>query len=80
MEALRENMAYQDEQIAKSKLESREGFTKLQESLDDLKRIVEGKRKLLGHQLRREIGKVKQTMFIEMPQVDGHQGAITYPH
>lgn len=79
MAALKENFAYQDEQLAKAKQEFRDGFNEIQESLNNMKRVVEGRRKLLGNQLRREIGKVKQTMFIEMPQADGGT-TIVYPH
>ena len=78
MSALKENFAYQDEQLAKTKQEFREGFTEIQESLNNMKVVVEGRRKLLGHQMRREIGKVKNAMFIEMPPADGTM-AIAYP-
>ena len=78
MAAMKENFAYQDDQLAKTKQEFREGFRELQESMDNLKIIVEGRRKIMGRQMRREIGKVKNTMFIEMPPSDGTL-AIAYP-
>ena len=75
MEAMKEHLNYQDDQLARAKQEFRESCTELQESIRNMKGITEGKRKIMGNQLKREIGKVKQTMFIEMPD----QSAIVYP-
>lgn len=79
MAALKENLAFQDEQLHKAKDEFREGFTEIQDSLHNMKRVVEGRRQLLGNHLRREIGKVKQTMFMEMPPAEAGTTIVYNP-
>lgn len=67
---LQESLQYNDAELAKAKREFRTGFTELQESMTNMKRVVEGRRQLLGNQMNKEIGQVKKALYMEMP---GHQ-------
>lgn len=67
MATLRETLDYNNAELARAKLEFRKGFTELQDSLHNMKRVVEGRRQLMGNQMSREIGQVKKALFMEMP-------------
>lgn len=67
MATIHETIDYNNAELVKAKMEFRNGFTELQESLSNMKRVVEGKRKILANQLKKEIGQVKKAMYIELP-------------
>ncbi|KAK7012154.1 protein FAM81A, partial [Biomphalaria glabrata] len=52
------------EEIAKLKKECREGFSTVHESISNMKTVVEGKRKLLEDQLRKEIGQLRKMVVL----------------
>ncbi|XP_059176269.1 protein FAM81A-like [Physella acuta] len=52
------------EEIAKLKKESREGFSTVHESISNMKTVMEGKRKLLEDQLRKEIGQIRKMVVL----------------
>ncbi|XP_045215943.1 protein FAM81A-like [Mercenaria mercenaria] len=64
---IQESLSYNDAELARAKLEFRNGFTELQESLSNMKHVVEGRRKLMGNQMNREIGQVKKALYMEQP-------------
>ncbi|XP_052795840.1 protein FAM81A-like isoform X2 [Mya arenaria] len=64
---IQDSLEYQNAELAKAKNEFRNGFTELQDSLANMKRVVEGRRKLMGHQVNKELGMVKKALFMEMP-------------
>ncbi|XP_052277663.1 protein FAM81A-like [Dreissena polymorpha] len=64
---IQDSLSYNNAELAKAKLEFRNGFTELQESLANLKRVVEGRRKLMGHQIKRDLGTIRKALFMEMP-------------
>ncbi|KAL4227872.1 hypothetical protein ACF0H5_013310 [Mactra antiquata] len=70
MATLQETLNYNNAELARAKMEFRNGFTELQESMSNMKHVVEGRRKLLGNQMSKEIGQVKKALYMEMP---GHQ-------
>lgn len=67
MATIQDSLHYNDAELARAKLEFRKGFTELQESLTNMKRVVEGRRQLMGNQMSKEIGQVKKALFMEMP-------------
>ncbi|BFY98702.1 hypothetical protein BsWGS_01742 [Bradybaena similaris] len=52
------------EEIAKLKRECREGFSTVHESISNMKTVMEGKRKLLEDQLRKEIGQLRKMIVL----------------
>lgn len=68
MATIQESLSYNNAELARAKNEFRKGFTELQDSLSNMKRVVEGRRKLMGNQMSKEIGQVKKALFMEMPQ------------
>ncbi|CAL1534101.1 unnamed protein product [Lymnaea stagnalis] len=52
------------EEIAKLKRECREGFLTVHESISNMKTVMEGKRKLLEDQLRKEIGQIRKMIVL----------------
>ncbi|XP_041361749.1 protein FAM81A-like [Gigantopelta aegis] len=54
----------QHEEIAKLKRECREGFSTVHESISNMKLVVEGKRKLLEDQLRKEISQIRKMIVL----------------
>ena len=52
------------EEIAKLKRECREGFTTVHESISNMKTVMEGKRKILEDQLRKEIGQIRKMVVL----------------
>ena len=71
---IEDNLAYHNAELAKAKMEFRNGFAELQESLANMKHVVEGRRKLMGDKMTREIGAVKKALFMEMPQPPQQEG------
>lgn len=71
---IEDNLAYHNAELAKAKTEFRNGFTELQDSLSNMKHVVEGRRKLMGDKLNRDIGAVKKALFMEMPQPPQQEG------
>ena len=67
MATIQDSLHYNDAELARAKMEFRKGFTELQESLSNMKGVVEGRRKLMGNQMSKEIGQVKKALFMEMP-------------
>ena len=60
-------MAYNDAELQRAKIEFRNGFTELQESLANMKGVVEGRRKILANQVQKEIGQVRKALYMELP-------------
>ena len=54
----------QTEEIARLKNECREGFSVVHESINNMKTVVDGRRKLLEDQLRKEIGQVRKMVVL----------------
>ncbi|GFS24824.1 protein FAM81A [Elysia marginata] len=52
------------EEIAKLKRECREGFTTVHESISNMKTVMEGKRKILEDQLRKEISQIRKMVVL----------------
>jgi len=67
---LQDSLAYNNAEIAKAKDEFRNGFVELQDSLANMKGVVEGRRKLMGNRMKKELGIVKKALFMEMPPND----------
>lgn len=67
MATIQEALSYNNAELNRAKMEFRKGFTELQDSLSNMKGVVEGRRKLMGHQMNKEIGQVKKALFMEMP-------------
>ncbi|KAK3588381.1 hypothetical protein CHS0354_018182 [Potamilus streckersoni] len=64
---LNAHMANQEQELHKAKMEFRDGFTSVHDSIRNMKTVVEGKRKLMADQLRKEIGQIRKILQIEMP-------------
>lgn len=58
------NIRKNSEDITKLKRECREGFATVHESISNVKTVMEGKRKLLEDQLRKEIGQVRKMVVL----------------
>lgn len=58
------NIKRNAEEIAKLKRECREGFATVHESISNVKTVMEGKRKLLEDQLRKEIGQIRKMVVL----------------
>ena len=54
----------QKEEIDKLKRECREGFSTIHDSISHMKQVMEGKRKLLEEQLRKEIGQIRKLVVL----------------
>ncbi len=54
----------QKEDIDKLKRECREGFSTVHESISNMKQVMDGKRKLLEEQLRKEIGQIRKMVVL----------------
>ena len=52
------------EEITKLKRECREGFATVHESISNVKTVMEGKRKLMEDQLRKEIGQIRKMVVL----------------
>lgn len=52
------------EEMAKLKREVRDGFIALREAIDHMKQVLDGKRKLLEEQLRKEIGQIRKMVVL----------------
>ncbi|KAL8562626.1 hypothetical protein ACOMHN_011198 [Nucella lapillus] len=52
------------DEIAKLKRECREGFATVHESISNVKTVMEGKRKLLEDQLKKEIGQIRKMVVL----------------
>ena len=58
------NIKRNAEDISKLKRECREGFATVHESISNVKTVMEGKRKLLEDQLRKEIGQIRKMVVL----------------
>ncbi|KAH3842351.1 protein FAM81A-like [Dreissena polymorpha] len=54
----------QHDEVAKVKRDQREGFSTVQESITNMKTVMEGKRKLLEDQLRKEISQIRKMVVL----------------
>ena len=54
----------QSEEIARVKKECREGFATVHESISHMKQVMDGKRKLLEEQFRKEIGQIRKMVVL----------------
>ncbi|XP_048736253.1 protein FAM81A-like isoform X2 [Ostrea edulis] len=54
----------QKEEFARLKRETREGFSTVHESITNMKTVMEGKRKLLEDQLRKEISQIRKMVVL----------------
>ncbi|ELU06030.1 hypothetical protein CAPTEDRAFT_149793 [Capitella teleta] len=61
---LQDHSRRQAEDLAKLKREMREGFAAVHESISNMKQILDGKRKLLEEQLRKEIGQIRKMVVL----------------
>ncbi|OWF47733.1 protein FAM81A-like [Mizuhopecten yessoensis] len=52
------------EEFGRLKRETREGFSTVHESISNMKTVMEGKRKLLEDQLRKEIGQIRKMVVL----------------
>lgn len=52
------------EEFGKLKRETREGFSVVHESISNMKTVMEGKRKLLEDQLRKEISQIRKMVVL----------------
>ncbi|KAK7450217.1 hypothetical protein BaRGS_00039965 [Batillaria attramentaria] len=58
------NIKKNSEDVTKLKRECREGFATVHESISNVKTVMEGKRKLLEDQLRKEIGQIRKMVVL----------------
>lgn len=54
----------QQEEFSKLKREVREGFSTVHESISNMKTVMEGKRKILEDQLRKEISQIRKMVVL----------------
>ena len=54
----------QSEDTAKLKRECREGFATVHESISNMKQVMDGKRRLLEEQLRKEISAIRKMVVL----------------
>lgn len=54
----------QQEEFSKLKREVREGFATVHESISNMKTVMEGKRKILEDQLRKEISQIRKMVVL----------------
>lgn len=52
------------EEVQRLKRECREGFSAVHESITNMKQVVEGKRKLMEEQLRKEISQIRKMVVL----------------
>ena len=50
--------------LDKLKRKCREGFSSVHDSISNMKQVMEGKRKLLEEQLRKEIGQIRKLVVL----------------
>ncbi|XP_076443790.1 protein FAM81A-like [Babylonia areolata] len=58
------NIKRNAEEVGKLKRECREGFATVHESISNVKTVMEGKRKLLEDQLKKEIGQIRKMVVL----------------
>lgn len=58
------NIKRNTDEIARLKRECREGFATVHESISNVKTVMEGKRKLLEDQLKKEIGQIRKMVVL----------------
>lgn len=61
---LEQMAATQKEEFARLKRECREGFSTVHESITNMKTVMEGKRKILEDQLRKEISQIRKMVVL----------------
>ena len=54
----------QSNELAKLKIECREGFTTVQESIVNMKKVMDGKYRLLEEQIKREISSIRKMVVL----------------
>jgi hypothetical protein len=54
----------QQEEFSKLKRECREGFSTVHESISNMKTVMDGKRKILEDQLRKEISQIRKMVVL----------------
>lgn len=54
----------QHEEFSKLKSECREGFSTVHESISNMKTVMDGKRKILEDQLRKEISQIRKMVVL----------------
>lgn len=64
---LEQMAATQKEEFARLKRECREGFSTVHESITNMKTVMEGKRKILEDQLRKEISQIRKMVVLVWP-------------
>ena len=57
---LRESIQRQGEDLARLKRETREGFATVHEAMNNMNKVLEGKRSLLEEQLRKELAQLRR--------------------
>lgn len=58
------NIRKNADELVRLKRECREGFATVHESISNVKTVMEGKRKLLEDQLRKEIGQIRKMIVL----------------
>jgi transcriptional regulator of heat shock response len=58
------SLRQQHDEIAKVKRDTRDGFSTVHESISNMKTVMEGKRKLLEDQLRKEISQIRKMVVL----------------
>lgn len=58
------SLRQQHEEIAKIKRDTRDGFSTVHESISNMKTVMDGKRKLLEDQLRKEISQIRKMIVL----------------
>ncbi|KAK3588380.1 hypothetical protein CHS0354_018181 [Potamilus streckersoni] len=58
------NLRQQQDEISKIKRETRDGFSTVHESISNMKTVMDGKRKLLEEQLRKEISQLRKMVVL----------------
>ncbi|KAL3866732.1 hypothetical protein ACJMK2_044013 [Sinanodonta woodiana] len=61
---LEASLRQQQDEIAKIKRETRDGFSTVHESISNMKTVMDGKRKLLEEQLRKEISQLRKMVVL----------------
>ena len=62
--ALDTHLKRQTGEIARLKKEAREGFATVHETISHMKQVMDGKRKLLEEQIRKEIAQIRKMVVL----------------
>ena len=54
----------QDDEVSRLKRETHEGFITIRDSIENMKQVVDGKRRLLGEQLQRDMRNLQKMVVL----------------